>query len=147
MSAPALRAAIPAMRPEAVDVVYRLEAANLELPQTELGIEHHLHAGLYARTMCVPELADHECCLITGALIRVPTLLISNGDALAYVGDDAPLRLTGYQVIQADAGRKQAFLAKGGYRLTMLFATSAKTVEEAEEEFTHEAHMLQSRRF
>ena len=124
----------------------RLEAENLARPQTELRFEHYFHAGVDARTMIVPELPPGQSCLITSALIRVPTLLVSEGDALLYVGEEVPVSLTGYQVIEAAAGRKVAYLAQSGYRLTMIFATSASTVEEAEEEFTGEAHMLQSRR-
>lgn len=146
MNALAVRSAIPAMSAEALDKVYRLEAINLQRPQTELRVEHNLHAGVYARTMIVPDLADDERCLITGAFITVPTLLISHGEALVYVGDDAPVGLAGHLIIEAAAGRKQAFVARGGYRLTMIFATTARTVEEAEEAFTSEAHRLQSRR-
>jgi hypothetical protein len=135
------------MSPEALDRVARIEVENLQRPQTELRFEHHLHAGVYARTMIVPDdLPAGQGCLITGAFIRVPTLLVSCGDAMVYVGDDAPLQLTGYQVVEAAAGRKSAFFAAAGFRLTMIFATSAKTVEEAEEEFTPEADRLQSRR-
>lgn len=146
MTALALLSAIPAMRPEAIDRVYQIEAENLARPQTDLRFEHRLHAGVYARTMIVPELAEGKACLITAALIRVPTLLISQGDALVYVGEDAPYRLTSHQIIEAAAGRKTAYVAASGFRLTMIFATSAQTVEEAEEEFTAEAHMLQSRK-
>jgi hypothetical protein len=142
----ALRSTIPAMRPEAIDLVYRLEAENLARPQTDLHFEHHLHAGVYARTMIVPELPEGQRCLITGALIRLPTLLIARGDALLYVGEDEPSILAGDMIVQAAAGRKQVYLASSHFRLTMIFATTAKTVEEAEEEFTSEAHMLQSRR-
>jgi hypothetical protein len=146
MNTLAVRAAVPTMAPGPIDLVRRLETENLARPQTELGFEHHLHAGLYARTMIVPDLGEGQRCLITGAFIQVPTLLVSHGDALVYIGEDAPVHLTGYQIIEAAAGRKQAFLAAGGFRLTMIFATSARTVEEAEEEFTPEARRLQSRR-
>ena len=146
MSQIALRPAIPAMRPEAIDLVYRLEAENLARPQTDLRFEHDFHAGVYARTMIVPELPEDRRCLITSAFIRIPTLLIARGDALLYVGADEPRTLTGDTIVKAAAGRKQAYLAASNFRLTMIFATTATTVEEAEEEFTNEAHMLQSRK-
>ena len=146
MNALVQRSTIPAMSREAIDFVYLMESLNLARPQTELRFEHRFHAGTYARTMIVPELPDGGACLITSALIRIPTLLVSHGDALVYVGDDAPRRLSGYQVVEAEAGRKTAYCAASGFRLTMIFATSASTVEEAEEEFTAEAHLLQSRR-
>lgn len=146
MSQLALRPAIAPMSLAAIDCVRQIEAINLARPQTELRFEHDLHAGMYARTMIVPELPTDEVCVITAALIKIPTLVISCGDALVYVGEDEPLRLTGYSVIRAAAGRRQAFIALSGFRLTMIFPTAAETVEEAENEFTDEAKMLQSRR-
>lgn len=146
MSDIALRAAIPAMRPEAIDLVYHLEAINLAQPQTKLRFEHDFHAGVYARTMIVPDLPEGQCCLITSAFIRIPTLLIAQGDALFYIGEDEPCALTGSSIVRAAAGRKHALLAQSNFRITMIFATSVKTIEEAEEEFTNEAYMLQSRR-
>ena len=142
----ALRPTIAPMSQAAIDRVRQIEAVNLTRPQTELHFEHDLHAGMYARTMIVPELAADEVCVITAVLIKVPTLVIACGDALVYVGENEPLRLTGYSVIQAAAGRRQAFIAQSGFRLTMIFPTTAETVEEAENEFTDEAEMLQSRR-
>jgi len=141
----ALRAAIPAMRPEAIDLVYRLEAINLARPQAELRFEHDFHAGVYARTMIVPDLPEGRCCLITSAFIRIPTLLIAQGEALFYIGEDQPRALTGSSIVQATAGRKHAILAQANFRITMIFATSSRTIEDAEEEFTNEAYMLQSR--
>lgn len=142
----ALRSTIAPMSHAAIDRVREIEAINLLGSQTKLRTEHVLHGGLYARTMAVPQLGPGEACLITGALIKIATLLVSHGDALVYIGDDKPLRLAGYSVIQASAGRKQVFIAQSGFRLTMIFPTSATTVEEAEEEFTDEADMLMSRR-
>ncbi len=146
MNALAPLSAMPAMSPSAIDRVRVIEGENLARPQTDLRFEHRFHAGVYARTMIVPELPEGHGCLITAALIRVPTLLVSQGNALVYVGEDKPLRLSGHRVIEAAAGRKTAYVAGSGFHLTMIFATDAKTVEEAEEEFTAEAHMLQSRK-
>lgn len=146
MNGVALRPTIAPMSPEAIDTVRQIEAVNLARPQTELRFEHDLHAGMYARTMIVPELAADEACVITAVLIKIPTLVISHGDALVYTGEHQPLRLTGHRIIRAAAGRRQAFIAQSGFRLTMIFPTKATTVAEAEEEFTDEAHLLQSRR-
>jgi hypothetical protein len=54
--------------------------------------------------------------------------------------------LVGYNVIQASAGRKQIYVTREETAITMIFPSNAKTVEEAEEEFTDEAEMLLSRR-
>jgi hypothetical protein len=83
-------------------------------------------------------------CLITGALIRIPTMLIFSGELVAYIGGDT-IALNGYNVVPASANRKQAFYAVTNSYLTMLFATDAKTIEDAESEFTDEANLLMSR--
>jgi hypothetical protein len=49
-------------------------------------------------------------------------------------------------VIPASAGRKQVFVSRSTVTITMLFPTLARTVEEAEAEFTDEAAGLLSRR-
>lgn len=131
---------IPAMTPEAIDKVRQLEAFTRELPQVEIATEHVLHGGMYARTICIP-----AGVMLTGVFIRVPTLLVFDGHATVNAGDEATT-LTGYHVLAASAHRRQAFLAHADTRLTMVFATQAKTVYEAEDEFTDEAALLISRK-
>ncbi|WP_369952278.1 hypothetical protein [Ralstonia syzygii] len=131
---------IPAMSDDEVDQVRRLERALLSGgAQVELPTSHVLHAGMYSRTVHIP--AD---IVLTGALIKVATLLIVSGDATVFVGSES-VRLRGYHVLPASAGRKQAFIAHAETALTMLFPTRAQTVEEAETEFTDEANLLLSR--
>lgn len=139
----ALRPAIPAMSPAAIGNVARLEEMVLALPQVPMETDHVLHAGLYARTLKIP-----AGVVLTGALIKIATVLIVQGDAIVYVGADGEQakHLTGYNVLPAAAGRKQAFFAQTDVHLTMIFPTQAKIVEEAEREFTDEAHRLGSRR-
>jgi len=139
-------AGIPSTSAFAIDRVRQIETMRMGEPQVAIRTEHVFHAGVYARTMIVPEMPKGKACLITSTLIRKATLLISHGDALVYVGADEPCRLTGHQVIEAAAGRKTAYVAASGFRLTMIFATSATTVEEAEAEFTDEPGLLLSRR-
>ncbi len=127
---------------EAPDRVRELEDFSLEnCPQVEIPTTSVLHAGLYARTARVP-----KGTLMTGALIKIRTILIVEGEASIYVGEDAPLYVAEYTVFAAPAGRKQAFYAHSDVCITMIFATSATTVEQAEEEFTDEADRLQTRR-
>jgi hypothetical protein len=130
---------IAAMSPEAIDQVRRLESAALALPQVPIETTHVLHAGLYARTIRVP-----AGVLITGVLIKIATLVVIDGDVLMHV-EDGPLRLQGHHVLPAAAGRKQAFLAQADTHITMIFATAARTVAEAEREFTDEGENLVSR--
>jgi hypothetical protein len=138
---PAAEQALRAMGPAALDAVRALEREVLALPQVSLATHHVLHAGLYARTIFVP-----KDTVITGALIKVATLLVVDGDTLVYVGTDQPLHLTGHHVLPASAGRKQAMVTLADTHFTMLFATAARTVEEAEAEFTDQADALGSRR-
>lgn len=132
---------ITAMSPEAIQRVYDLEAVQLAInPDATLPTKHVLHAGMYARTIVVP-----AGLAITGALVKIPTVLLVNGDAYVTIGEGVQ-RLTGYNVIPASAGRKQAFSAISDTYITMAFATAARTVEEAEREFTDQAAQLFSRR-
>lgn len=117
-----------------------LQDYMLQLPQVEIETTHHLHAGLYARTIRIP-----AGVVITGALICIPTLLILSGHATVFIGGES-VELVGYHVLPGQAGRKQVFRAHADTDLTMLFATQASTVEEAEAEFTHETDSLASRR-
>lgn len=130
---------IEAMSIEAIDKVRALEAVTRELPQVDLETEHVLHGGMYARTI---RLAAGIC--MTGVFIQVPTTLIFNGHATVNTGN-GPMVLAGYHVLAASAHRRQAFVTHAPSTLTMIFATQATTIHEAEEEFTNEAHLLMSR--
>ncbi|CAM4032154.1 hypothetical protein [Ectopseudomonas alcaliphila] len=133
-------AGLPAMSPGDVDKVGKLEGFLGQLDQVAIATTHHFHAGLYARTIRIP-----AGVIITGALIKIPTLLILSGHATVFIGDDS-LDLQGYHVLPGHAGRKQVFLAHVDTDLTMVFASQASTVEEAEAEFTDETDNLGSRR-
>lgn len=133
-------AIIPAMSGEAIARVAMLERQLLALPQTPLETQHVLHAGLYSRTLLLP--AGE---VMTGALIKIATLLIVQGDTLVLIEGETR-RITGYAVLPAAAGRKQAFLAIADTHITMIFPTAARSVVAAEREFTDEADRLASRR-
>lgn len=130
----------PAMQADAIDKVRRLEEQMLKMPQVEIQTEHLIHAGMYARTIHIP-----AGVALTGVLIKLATTLVVSGHCTVFIGDDS-LELIGHQVIPASAGRKQVFLAHADTSLTMLFPSSAKSVAEAEAEFTDEADRLLSRR-
>jgi hypothetical protein len=131
---------IPTLSPSALDQVYALEAAARARPQVRLVTHHVLHGGLYARTIRVP-----AGMLLTGALVKVATLLVIDGDALLHLGDAGAVRLTGRHVIPASGGRKQALVTLADTEMTMLLPTRARTVEEVEGEFTDEPDILMSR--
>lgn len=133
-------AGLPAMSPGDVEKVSQLEDFLGQLDQVAIATQHHFHAGLYARTIRVP-----AGVVITGALIKIPTLLVLSGHATVFVGGES-LELQGYHVLPGQAGRKQVFMAHTDTDLTMVFASQATTVEEAEAEFTDETDLLLSRR-
>lgn len=138
--APAVQVnSLPAMTSNAVARVRALESEVLQLEQKPIATHHLIHAGLYHRTICIP-----AGVVLTGALIKRATTLIFHGDATIATGEDT-IRVTGHHVLAGAAHRKQAFLAHADTWLTMSFPTAAKTVEQAEEEFTDEAHLLFSR--
>lgn len=119
-----------------VSVLTSCQAMLLECPQVKVATEHVIHGGMYARTVRL-----EPGTVIIGALVKVPTTLIVHGHTRVLVGDEA-VELTGYNVIPASAGRKQAFRAISKVEITAIFATQAKSVEEAEKEFTGEWHLL-----
>lgn len=130
---------LPSMSNEAVARVRALEAEILEMPQVDPCTEHHIHAGMYFRTITIP-----AGCRLTGAHITIPTMLIFSGDATVFDGEQTR-RLTGYHVIQGQAGRKQAIHAHAETHLTMAFPTQSQTVEACENEFTDEPDRLVTR--
>jgi hypothetical protein len=119
--------------------VRSVESEMLAVDQTELPVHHTLHGGAYTRSLRIP-----AGVMICGALIKVPTTLIVNGNVTVWANDQA-IDIDGYQVLVGAAGRKQLFYAHEDTDMTMVFATSAKTVDEAEREFTDEWDMLASR--
>lgn len=129
--------AVPPMTPEAIARVREIEDHMLATqPQFDLEMHHVIHAGLYARTCRLP-----AGVVMTGALIKIPTLVIVEGNALVWLGEEAR-EIDGYTILTASAGRKQAFHAITDTKITMIFPTAAKTVAEAEREFTDEFSRL-----
>lgn len=132
---------IPAMTDAAIERVRRLGDHHLATWwQIDLDMQHTIHGGVYTRTCRVP--AGFE---ITGALVKIPTTLVIQGDAYVWLGGESR-RVTGYAVIAASAGRKQAFRAITDTHITMIFPTDARTVPDAEREFTDETELLASGR-
>ena len=130
---------LPAMTSDAIGKAREAEARLLAMPQIDLPVSHALHAGMYHRSITIP-----AGVAITGALIRVPTLLVIDGDCEVFTGAEVAT-LEGRNVLQCQPNRKQVFLARSDTHLTMIFTTAAATVDEAENEFTGEAARLQSR--
>ena len=116
--------------------VYALEHSK----EVDIPIEHFIHEGVYYRTCKVP-----KDVAILGAFIKIPTTVIVSGDCYVTLGNTIG-RLKGYNVIKAEAGRRQAFRAVEDTYITMCFKTEGSTVEEAEKEFTDEWMLLTTNR-
>lgn len=140
MTALATNNRIAVMSNSAIEKVQLVQDAMLKLPQVDLPVHHILHGGMYSRSLVIP-----AGVAIAGAFIQVPTTLVVSGNVTVYANDQA-YEIDGYQVLVASAGRKQVFVAHTDTNMTMTFATDAKTVEDAENEFTSESYLLASRR-
>ena len=119
--------------------IEELEKLLHTLPQSEPVMEHLLHAGMYFRTARVE--ANQ---VFTNVLVKIPTILIVNGSAAVNVNGRWHW-LHGYSVLAASAHRKSVYLTRTATDFTMAFLSNAKTVEEAEREFTDESEQLLSR--
>lgn len=130
------------MEPEMLTRANAVVETLKSYPPAQIETWHSLHGGLYSRTIRI-------CAgvAIAGALVKVPTLLVVDGDVSFNAGGEGqePQRLQGRHVLAASSGRKQLFVAHADSFLTMIFATQAKTIDQAEAEFTDEAAQLLSR--
>ena len=132
---------LPAMSDQAIQKVSELENFSLAYcEQVEFPTEHLIHGGMYARTL---HMKAGEW--LTGALIKIPTTLIVAGDCTVFIGEET-IELRGYSVLPGSADRKQVFVAHTDVSMTMFFPTKAKTVLDAEKEFTDEYEMLMTNR-
>jgi len=107
--------------------------------QVTIDIEQHIHAGVYSRTAFVP-----AGIIIAGVEICIDTTLILSGN-IDMLTVDGWVNFDGYNILEAPAGRKQIFSAKTDTYITMIFKTDKTTFSDAENEFTNEARLLQTR--
>jgi len=133
-------ATLPPTPDDILAKIRKWESKHVGHEPIDVPTEHVIHGGMYTRTILMP-----AGMVLTGALLKVATVVIVTGTAAVLAGD-VWLRLEGYNVIPASAGRKQVFVSYTPVIITMAFPTRAKTVEEAEAEFTDEADGLLSRR-
>jgi hypothetical protein len=126
--------------PEMLDKMNQANDLIRACPQVEIVTEHLIHGGMYARTI-----RRGPGVVAVGSLILRATILIVSGPCTLVTGDRR-IDLQGYNVLPGLAGRKQLSLTHGDVEMTMIFPTSAKTVEDAENEIFAEADQLVSRR-
>jgi hypothetical protein len=127
---------IPNMNDEMIEKVRKLETSARLMPQVEIETQHLIHGGMYARTIKIP-----SGILLTGALIKIATILIIQGDVIVYIGEKS-INLTGYNVIPASSNRKQAYLTNSETFITMVFPSKCDNITEAEKQFTDEVDLL-----
>lgn len=130
---------IATMSENAIKKVCQFEAELLKLPQVHIPTHHLIHAGMYSRTIMIP-----AGVALTGALMKIATILILSGDFVLFAGEEA-VELHGYNVLAGSPNRKQSGVAITDTWVTMIFPTDAKSVEMAEKEFTDGADNLWSR--
>lgn len=131
---------MPAMTPGSIRFVRDVEQRARKVEQVRIATDHVLHGGIYTRTICVP-----AGVMITGALIKIPTTLTISGHCAMLVGDVERVDIEGFMVMAAPANRKALFIAHSDTYISMSFVTEARSVEQAEEEFTDETDLLKSR--
>ena len=131
---------LPSASPETLALMALIEERVAAREQIRPQMEHVLHAGMYARTCRLDAWVT-----IVSVRIKIPTMLIVSGGAHVFAGDRWH-KIDGYQCMPAAADRKQIYVTYRPTEMTMMFPTQAQTVEEAEAEFTDEAHKLLSRR-
>ena len=131
---------IASMSSQDIGIAIQAEEEILNMPNQVLVPTHHtLHGGVYTRTIKM-----NEGEILSGALIKVATTLIVQGELSVYIGSEVN-HLEGYSIIPALKNRKQVMYARGDCWITMIIGTSVKSVEEAEEEFTDDYLRLMSR--
>jgi hypothetical protein len=133
--------ALPPTPPE-MEARIRDAAAKIKPHEDSFRVrmEHVLHGGMYARTCRVP-----GGMAFTSVMIKIPTVLTIHGNCCVCAGDRW-YELTGYNVLAASAHRIQAYVTLGDTEITMFFPSDAKTVEDAEKQFTDQWANLLSRR-
>lgn len=106
------------------ELAQRMKDAEVEVP-----VEHHLHAGVYSRTIL-----HKKGVICIGCSIHIPTQLIISGNVDIYT-EGGVVHVEGYKVLDGEKGRRVVVYAHEDTWATMLFSTNAMTVEEAEREF------------
>lgn len=130
---------IKSMSQDDIQFAYELEKYISTMEQIDIATYHTLHAGVYTRTIIL-----EQGQVASGVVISVPTTLIINGHIRLLIGKEVA-EVKGFDVFIAEANRKQVALALEKSSIVMIFKTDAKTIEEAEEEFTNEPEKLASR--
>lgn len=122
------------------ETVREMETYLLQLPQIDLGVTHVVHGGIYARTGMIP-----AGTILTGALTNCDNICVMHGD-ITVTTDEGTVRLTGFNVIPANAGAKRAGIAHADTWWSTLHKTDLIDIVAIEDEMTQESEQLLTRR-
>lgn len=87
-----------------IHALLTLESKMKEYPQLDIPIDHHFHAGMYAR-----ELTIKAGTLLTGRIHKFDHFdIMLSGDITVSTDDGQVKRLTGLNIMQGKAGKKRA---------------------------------------
>ena len=122
------------------DKVRELEKIILQTPQIILKTTDFIHGKMYARTVFIP-----AGLVLTSVLTKIDNICVVSGD-VTVTTQHGLKRFTGYHVIPALSGAKRAGVTHADTYWTTFIHTEHTDCDLAEEDFTGEAELLQTRR-
>lgn len=117
-------------------VAYMLENTQ----QVQIKIDQDLLGSFYARHCLVP-----KDVVIVGALLKVPTVVIIDGDCIVYDGQKTK-RITGYKILAGQAYRQSVFRAIEPTHITMIAMVKSSNVDDVQKEITDQHLLLTNHR-
>lgn len=122
------------------DAVRAIEQLMLMLPQIDLHTTQAAHGGICSRAILIP--ADT---VLTGAQTNLDNLCAVLGD-IEVTTDQGPRRLTGFHLLPANKGAKRMGRTLAPTLWITMWRTDLTDPVAIEDEMTHEAEGLQTRR-
>lgn len=113
------------------DKVFQLEALIQQLPQCEIGIEHHFAEGVYAREMRAPAGA-----VVTGKIHKQSQINILSKGTMSVVLGERTEEVSAPFTIVAPAGSKRAFFCHTDCVWTTILGTHEQDPDKIEDELT-----------
>lgn len=123
-----------------VESVRHLESQIEHLPQVNVQSQTLVHGRMAARAIFIPAGS-----LLTGVLTNCDNISVLVGD-ITVTTAAGPVRLTGFNLIPANAGFKRVVIAHADTWWATLHHTDLTDVSAIEEEMTSEPENLQTRR-
>lgn len=111
-----------------------------KLPQVNIGLQHDLSGGMYARTGVIK-----AGCLLIGARHKTDHINIMFGD-ISVTTDEGVKRLVGYHVLPTKAGKSRAGIAHADTVWTTICKTDETDISKIEDELVVESSQLQTRK-